>query len=145
MCEAGVAWKREHRMEKRQYMLCQKIKMMVDTYIDEQEVGSSSILRLTRLHLQAERSGTACSVGSCCVPDVGGGQPKDASFIEEVVDQIELLSRVTLRSVDVAVEGGVSYVEGSFPHICEFYFCRKRSKLKLELHCKRLREMTVET
>ena len=93
---------------------------MIITYIYEQEVGSSSILRLACLHLQAERSGT---IGSIClgrIPDVRSGKSKDTGLVEEVIDQVELLCRIALCAIHVAVKGGVSDIKGCFPHIGEF-------------------------
>ena len=47
-------------------------------------------------------------------------RPKDTGLVEEMVDQVELLCRIALRPIHVAVKGGVSDIKGGFPHIGEF-------------------------
>ena len=88
------------------------------SYVNEHEVGVPAVLRRARLHLLSQGTHPTDAVGCGSIVLV---RCREASndLVQEVVDEIHLGASISLRPVDIAVEGSVSDVVRRLPHVGE--------------------------
>ena len=91
---------------------------MEKPHINEHEIRVTAMLSCTCLHLLSEGADPADSICGVSVVGVWGRETSN-ELIQEVVDEIHLGASISLRPVDIAVEGGVSDIVRRFPDVGE--------------------------
>lgn len=88
------------------------------TYINQHEVGVTIVFGGTSVHLGAQRTGAVSGIGCSGIIHVRYRRPEECR-VEEMVDEIQLVSRVALGPVDFAVERSIRDIIGSLPDVRE--------------------------
>lgn len=83
------------------------------------------MLSCTRLHLLSEGADPADSICGVCVVGVRGWETSN-ELVQEMVDEIHLGATVSVRPVDVAIEGRVGDIVRRLPDIRELYVPRSQ-------------------
>ncbi len=89
-------------------------------HINEHEIRVTVMLSCTCLHLLSEGADPNGSIRGIRVVGVRRWETSN-DFIQEVVDEIHLGASVSLRPVDVAIEGRVGDIKRRLPDVRELY------------------------